>query len=84
MTHHPRNRKTGTGFWVAHIIDGVKTLSPARMIVYLRIANLQEHPAMITRYSLTAHSSGDSGRCRSVFRGMPITRSGLMAIMIPG
>jgi hypothetical protein len=28
--------------------------------------------------------TGDSGRCRSVFRGMPITRSGLMAIMIPG
>jgi len=27
---------------------------------------------------------GDSGRCRSVFRGMPITRSGMMAIMIPG
>ena len=26
----------------------------------------------------------DSGRCRSVFRGMPITRSGMMAIMIPG
>jgi integrase len=28
--------------------------------------------------------SGDSGRCRSVFRGMPITGSGMMAIMIPG
>ena len=28
--------------------------------------------------------TGDSGRCRSVFRGMPITRSGMMAIMIPG
>jgi hypothetical protein len=27
---------------------------------------------------------GDSGRCRSVFRGMPITDSGLMAITIPG
>jgi hypothetical protein len=27
---------------------------------------------------------GDSGRCRSVFRGMPITGSGMMAIMIPG
>jgi len=27
---------------------------------------------------------GDSGRCRSVFRGMPITRSGMMAITIPG
>jgi hypothetical protein len=27
---------------------------------------------------------GDSGRCRSVFRGMPITDSGMMAIMIPG
>jgi hypothetical protein len=31
--------------------------------------------------------SGDSGRCRSVFRGMPITGSGMMAItrseMIP-
>jgi hypothetical protein len=24
--------------------------------------------------------TGDSGRCRSVFRGMPITRSGMMAI----
>jgi hypothetical protein len=23
---------------------------------------------------------GDSGRCRSVFRGMPITRSGLIPI----
>jgi 5-methylcytosine-specific restriction enzyme B len=30
------------------------------------------------------HSIGDSGRCRSVFRGMPITRSGMMAITIPG
>ena len=29
-------------------------------------------------------SSADSGRCRSVFRGMPITDSGLMAITIPG
>jgi len=27
---------------------------------------------------------GDSGGCRSVFRGMPITRSGMMAITIPG
>jgi hypothetical protein len=27
---------------------------------------------------------GDSGRCRSVFRGMPITGSGMIAIMIPG
>jgi len=27
---------------------------------------------------------GDSGRCRSVFRGMLITGSGMMAIMIPG
>src|ERR1700730_3305711 len=27
---------------------------------------------------------GDSGRCRSGFRGMPITGSGMMAIMIPG
>ena len=28
--------------------------------------------------------AGDSGRCRSVFRGMPITGSGMMAITIPG
>jgi hypothetical protein len=28
--------------------------------------------------------TGDSGRCRSVFRGMPITDSALMAITIPG
>ena len=28
--------------------------------------------------------NGDSGRCRSVFRGMPITGSGMMAITIPG
>jgi hypothetical protein len=27
---------------------------------------------------------GDSGPCRSVFRDMPITGSGVMAIMIPG
>ena len=31
-----------------------------------------------------SNPSGDSGRCRSVFRGMPITRSGMMAITIPG
>jgi hypothetical protein len=28
--------------------------------------------------------AGDSGRCRSVFRGMPITGSGMIPIMIPG
>jgi hypothetical protein len=27
---------------------------------------------------------GDSGPCRSVFRDMPITASGVVAIMIPG
>jgi hypothetical protein len=33
---------------------------------------------------LSPRTVGDSGRCRSVFRGMPITDSGMMAIMIPG
>ena len=28
--------------------------------------------------------SGDSGRCRSVFRGMPITASEMKTITIPG
>src|SRR4030081_1971790 len=32
----------------------------------------------------TIPSAGDSGRCRSVFRGMPITGSGMMAITVPG
>ena len=43
-------------------------------------------PAVRSRLFRTvpdAHD-GDSGRCRSVFRGMPISGSGMMAIMIPG
>jgi hypothetical protein len=38
------------------------------------------HPSLST----AGVKSGDSGRCRSVFRDMPITHSGTIAIMIPG
>jgi hypothetical protein len=46
---------------------------------------LQRIKVLSERNEIENHEfRGDSGRCRSVFRGVPITGSGMMAIMIPG
>jgi hypothetical protein len=50
VTRRPSNEVTD--FYVAYIGDSGKTLSPARMVIFLRITNLQAHPVMITRYSV--------------------------------
>lgn len=52
LSLHPKSQTEATGFWVAYISDNYKTLSPARMFMYLRITNLQDHPVMITKYSV--------------------------------
>jgi hypothetical protein len=49
-----------------------------------RTNNLTQQSLRITQSQFRKERRGDSGRCRSVFRGMPITRSGMMAIMTPG
>jgi hypothetical protein len=53
VSQHPMSETEATGFWVAYISDSGKTLSPARIGVFLRITNLRKHPVMITRYSVT-------------------------------
>jgi hypothetical protein len=50
ISPHPKSETEVTGFYVAYIANNQKTLSPARMFMFLRITNLQDHPVMIAKY----------------------------------